>query len=142
MPKHSMNLFQSPLFQELMKLDLPTQDYAVFGSGPMWAKGIRESSDIDVIARGAAWERAISLGDIKVHEASGGKMVHFADGKIEIYDHWYPGEWDLDVLIDSAELIEGVRFIQLDTVREWKERMGRGKDRKDIQLIDEYLSRN
>jgi hypothetical protein len=44
-------------FGTLRALDLPTTGYAVFGSGPLAVCGlIEEVHDLDVVARGAAWE--------------------------------------------------------------------------------------
>jgi hypothetical protein len=46
------------LFDKLRTLGLPVGDYAVFGSGPLVVRGLtREYRDLDVVARGAAWER-------------------------------------------------------------------------------------
>ncbi len=62
------------LFGELRTLGLPTRDYAVFGSGPLAVRGlIREIRDLDLVARGAAWERAKKLGPVRgTQRRSGG----------------------------------------------------------------------
>lgn len=58
-----MSLKDNSLFKKLISLNLPTEDFAVFGSGPMFAYGLRKSiHDIDLIARGQAWEKAKTLG--------------------------------------------------------------------------------
>lgn len=137
----SMELPKHPLFDELKKLSLPEGEWAVFGSGPMWVRGIRESSDIDVIARGAAWDWARANGKIGVKEGSGLDYVSFCDGDIEVYRAWYPGEWDIDALIDTAEMIDGIPFVRLEHVVAWKKVMGREKDAKDLALIEEYLKK-
>jgi len=50
-----------PLIKKLLSLDLPPEDYAVFGSGPMFAHGIKDlGHDIDVIARKKAWKKALT----------------------------------------------------------------------------------
>lgn len=130
-PKH-------PLFETLRELSLPMEDFAVFGSGPMWARGIRESKDLDLIARGKAWEWAQANGVKKINPVSGLECRYFAEGSIEIYAGWYPGDWDIDVLINTADVIDGIRFVTLDRVVDWKQRMGREKDQKDLVLIEEY----
>lgn len=137
----SMELPKHPLFDELKKLSLPEGEWAVFGSGPMWVRGIRESSDIDVIARGAAWDWARANGKTGVKEGSGLECVSFCDGDIEVYRAWYPGEWDIDALIDTAEMIDGIPFVRLEHVVAWKNVMGREKDAKDLALIEEYLKK-
>lgn len=137
-----MNIPHHPLFEALKDLALPMDDYAIFGSGPMWLRGIRESTDLDIIARGKAWEWAKQSGTVEIKESSGLECVHFSGKSIEIYSDWYPGEWDINALIDTADVVDGIRFVQLDSVIEWKKRMGREKDARDLVLIDAYLKSN
>jgi len=128
-----------PLIQQLLALGLPPDDFAVFGSGPMMAHGIKESRDLDIIARGAAWSLAQALGQQK-KGGYGGNKIGLADGLIEIFDSWGPGAWDADELIDTAEVIEGIRFVALQNVLKWKKLMGRPKDAEHIGLIETYLA--
>lgn len=135
LPKHQ-------LFDELKRLSLPMGEYAIFGSGPLWVRGIRDSSDIDIITRGETWGWAKANGQVVSKETSGLECAQFADGAIEIYRDWYPGIWNIDTLIETAEIIEGIPFVRLESVMEWKKKMGREKDIEDLALINEYLSRN
>lgn len=137
-----MNLPNHPLFEELKKIGLPDGDYAIFGSGPLWVRGIRESNDLDIIARGSAWEWAKGNGNFGMKEECHLECVHFADGNIEIYRDWAPGEWDIDRLIDTAEIIEGIPFVRLEHVIEWKKQKSREKDMRDLILIEGYLLKN
>ncbi len=130
------------LFQELKRLNLPEGEYVVFGSGPLWVRGIRESSDIDILACGSAWQWAKENGKVGIKEYSGLEYASFADGNIEIYNRWYPGEWDADSLIKHAEIIDGIPFVPLAQVMNWKKVMGREKDEKDLVLIKTYLSKS
>jgi len=51
------------LVKKLLKIGLPVKDYAIFGSGPMYAHGIKTlGGDIDIIARGKAWKMALKKG--------------------------------------------------------------------------------
>ena len=59
-------------------------------------------------------------------------------GNIEIFNNWLPFK-DINVLIDSADIIEGFRFVKLEYVLEWKKFLGREKDLIDIKLIENYL---
>lgn len=126
------------LLSEMKSLGLPPDDFAVFGSGPMVIRGMREPHDLDVLARGEAWE--ICKSKSKPPKAvSGGELCKFFNDDIEIFSSWAPGEWDVDELIDTAEIFEGIRYVRLEHVLEWKRRMGREKDLKDIAMIEEYL---
>ena len=129
-----MVLKSNPLISRLLELELPPDDFAVFGSGPLMARGWRESRDLDIVARGAAWEKAKNVG-VESFTADG--AVKYVVGPIEIFDSWAPGQWDVNELINSAEVIDGVRFASLENVIKWKRLMGRPKDLEDIKLIEE-----
>ena len=129
-----------PLIQKFLSLGLPKEDYAIFGSGPLYAYGIiKNPRDLDVVARGEAWKKALKLGKPQ-KLPFGNKAINFFDGKIEIINAWAPGKWDIDELIDTADIIEGIRFVNLKTVLKWKKRMARPKDLKHIKIIEEYLN--
>jgi hypothetical protein len=131
-------LKDNSLIQKLLALELPADDYVVFGSGPMMAHGLRESRDLDLLARGAAWKKAVELGELR-HKPEGTGYVVLADGDIEVFEAWGPGQWDTDKVIDTAEIIEGIRFADLKYTLDWKRRMGREKDLTDARLIEEHL---
>lgn len=132
----------NPILNKLISLDLPTKDYAVFGSGPMFAHGIKDlGHDIDIIARKDAWEKATTLGLVTDAMHGGHKVVVLFDGEIEIFDGWAPGKWDVDALIDDAEKIDGIKFVSLENVIKWKTIMGREKDAIHIKMIGEYLNK-
>lgn len=134
-----MKLEDHELFRKLLSLQLTKGDYAVFGSGPMYIHGLRYSiHDLDLIARGRAWEEAIWMGKPSVTEKGKGNRILLFGGDIEIFDAWAPGEWDINDLIDNAEVFEGMRFVRLEYVLEWKKMMGREKDMIDIHRIESY----
>ena len=47
-----------------------------------------------------------------------------------------------DEVIERAEIFHGFKFIRLDDLIRWKEKFGREKDLKDLELIKEYLKTN
>jgi hypothetical protein len=133
-----MNLHAHPLVRMLTALALPTSDYVVFGSGPLLAHGLRtDIGDLDVVARGAAWQ-ALTAAARPVTAPSGhGRMVRL---QIEAADRWLPG-FDTDRLIDTAEHHAGIPFVPLTEVRRSKLATHRPKDRADLALIDTALTR-
>ncbi|MFD7235087.1 hypothetical protein ACFWAT_07230 [Streptomyces syringium] len=138
-----MELSKHPLVEKLRSLQFPHTDYVVAGSGPMLAHGLRENvRDLDIVARGVAWNLALKLGDPVAPPSGHGRMILLFEGAIEIFDRWLPGAKDPDELIESAELIEGIPFCPLQDVLEWKIRSDRQKDRVDVKLIKEYLERH
>ena len=60
---------------------------------------------------------------------------------IEIYKNWLPWFEDVNLLINDAEIFEGVRFVKLKYVLAWKKAFGRDKDKKDVQLIEKHIEK-
>ena len=119
---------------ELEKLNLPRDKFAIFGSGPLAVRGIRETNDLDIIVKPDLWEELKKKYPVTSEEK--GLMVI---GNIEIYSKW--GGWfsDLAQLIEEADIIQGLRFVKLERVLEWKKKFNREKDKIDVDLIYEYL---
>ncbi len=129
-----------PIFKKLLSLKLNPADYIVFGSTPMWLYGLKDLfSDIDILARGEAWAKATRLGKVEIPASGASKVVRLFDGDVEIFDGWYPGEWNVDELIDNAIVVEGIRFANLEDVIKWKKAFGREKDLEHARVIEEYL---
>ena len=42
---------------ELAKLGLPKYQFAIFGSGPMGIRGLRECDDLDIIVKPDLWNK-------------------------------------------------------------------------------------
>ncbi len=119
--------------EELKKMNFPINQFAIFGSGPLGIRGIRDSNDIDLIVKDNLWEELL-----KKYTISKNKHNAIIIGNIEIFNNWLPFK-DINVLIDSADIIEGFRFVKLEYVLEWKKFLGREKDLIDIKLIENYL---
>ena len=125
------------LLGKLRALDLPEGDYAVFGSGPLAAHGlVEEVRDLDVVARGPAWARAKELGPVRT-APKGDPVVWLEGGAIEVFGGWLG--WDIDALIDNAEIIDGLPFARLEDVLAFKLSHGRPKDVAHARLIEEHL---
>lgn len=119
--------------------DLGQGDHAVFGSGPLLVRGIIDQvSDIDIIARGTAWERA----------AAAGRLIHLAEhditvaslhgGRVTVGTAWAIGAVDIDSAIDTSEIIEGFPWVRLDLVAGYKRVAGRPKDIEHLKLLDRW----
>jgi len=118
---------------------LPTGHYAVFGSGPLLAKGIINSvSDLDVICRGPAWEHACGLGDLVPLEGTDVMIVSTHEGAITFGRSWAYGSFDLADLITTAEMIEDLPFVRMEHVIEYKTIAGRPKDLAHLALIERH----
>ena len=131
------------LIKQFLSLGLPTGDYAIFGSAPMYAHKLKDlGHDLDVVARGEAWNIAAKIAEPRPAQSGTYQVIELFEGELEIFNGWAWGGWSLDELIDTAELIEGIRFVTLDKVLKWKELWGRPKDLEHIKIIENYLSKS
>jgi len=119
---------------EVKRLNLPKDKFAIFGSGPIAIRGLREARDIDLIVKKDLWNELKNRFPLKK-----GKDDLLHAGNVDILFKWVNGVWDIDELIDTADVFEGIRFVKLEHVLRWKKARNEEKDRKDIKLIEEYL---
>ncbi len=125
-----------------MTLELPKDDYVIFGSAPLLLWGIRQDvRDLDIVARGEAWDRARALGKTLPTPSGHGRMVILFEGKIEIFDEWISPTWDSNDLIDEADIVNGVRFANFRALSNWKRTSTRQKDKEDARLLLCYTKR-
>lgn len=123
------------LFNYLRDLHLPIGDFAIFGSGPMIVRGhISGANDLDVICRGEAWEIACSRGVVSYDERHDVSLASHCNGRVTFGTEWAIGDFDVDNLIDTAEIIDGLPFVQLRHVIEYKETRASAKDLVHLEL--------
>jgi hypothetical protein len=123
------------LLDELKKLNLPPNQYAIYGSGPMGIRKIKEINDLDIVVKNDLYKKLLEK-----HKET--KLGCLSIGKIEIYPARNALIDNPDEVIDRSETIDGYKFITLKDLIDWKRKMGREKDLKDIELIEEYLGKN
>lgn len=124
------------LFHPLRSLELPDGDYAVFASGPLIVRGVIEATnDLDVVTRGAAWEKACEDGELLILEDHDVDVVSFLDGAITVGTKWAYGDVDIDNLIDTADTINGLPFARLEHAARCKKIAGSPKDLEHLRLL-------
>lgn len=129
-----------PLVRRFLSLDLDPAHCVVFGSGPMLAHGLKTSlGDLDIVARGPAWQKACAFGELGVSKIGGDIVASFWEGRIEVFDRWYSAHLSTDDLIDNADVVEGIRFAQLHHVFAYKRQLQRPKDLPDIAALAQAL---
>ena len=127
------------LFGSLRSLELPSGHFAVFGSGPLIVRGIIDATnDLDVISRGPAWERACIAGEVEFVQEYGVDIVHCFDHAITIGRSWGYGDFDIDHLIDTSEMIDGLPFVKLEHVIAYKQIAGRPKDLEHLRKLEAF----
>ncbi|MDR3125657.1 MAG: hypothetical protein LBU20_01100 [Candidatus Nomurabacteria bacterium] len=130
----------------MKKLDLPTGEYAVFGSGLLDVLGIRASRDIDLILTRKLYEKLAADGWEKFQYDNGDDGLRNRDSGV--YEAFYyctliplHSEEDIKSYIKNAVMVDGVSFASLDDTLLWKSARGQEKDLRDVKLIKEYLVR-
>jgi len=122
------------LFDNVKRLDLPQQDMAIFGSGPLIIRNIIPfTNDLDIICRGEVWEAVIATGQSQFLPEYDTTIVSMENGAITFGTAWGIGQFDINTLIDTAEVIQGLPFVQLRYVIEYKKIRGLPKDRSHIE---------
>ncbi len=129
----------SELLTKLKSLNLPIGQYVIISSGVMAVREIREANDLDIVVTRSLWKKLVSKYNT---EGTNHRLVIRPDPNIEILGPAYdPSQdlFDVDELVSDCEVINGVSYLKLETVKKIKEKMGRDKDLKDIELINQYL---
>ncbi|WP_026922953.1 hypothetical protein [Glycomyces arizonensis] len=129
------------IWQLVYERDFEPADFVIAGSARLWIDGyIREVSDLDVVARGATWERAWDMalrGEALFGEGSvdHAKVIRLFGDRVEVGDHWVLPTISADELIDEADVIGGLRYFRLETVQLYKKYLDRAKDRTDLEAL-------
>jgi len=113
-------------FKELLEnfdsLNLNIGEYAIFGSGPLAIRGLVYAGDVDIIIKKEFWKYR----DIREYET-------IRIGNFELSNSW-PG-FDINLLIDTSEVIENYSFVKIEYVLQYKENLKRDKDIETLKRI-------
>jgi hypothetical protein len=130
------------LLDAVRRLDLPAGQYAVFGSGPIVVRGLREGADIDLVVTPELYARLRDTPEWTPRpRADGGETL--ARDDFDVMERLeFPGYvGDVPGMIADAERIDGVPFVRLPELRRFKAALNRPKDHVDLDLIDTALAR-
>ncbi len=134
---------KAEILTRLSGLNLPGGDYVLHSSASLVLREIlQDASDLDIVARGAAWERAqaiVAAGEGALDEGREDARVTVGED-VEIYDGWL-GE-DADKVVGRAELVLGVPCAPLEDVIAMKEKLDRPKDRDHLARIRAHLAKH
>eukprot|EP01102_Stenamoeba_stenopodia_P014594 TRINITY_DN4869_c0_g1_i1.p1 TRINITY_DN4869_c0_g1~~TRINITY_DN4869_c0_g1_i1.p1 ORF type:complete len:143 (-),score=32.36 TRINITY_DN4869_c0_g1_i1:142-570(-) len=120
--------------EQLIKLQLPAGQYAVFGSAVLAAHGLRENYDLDVVVSASLFESLLKKGYTPTPTNA---SVIRIDDWLEIVKDWTPTlSVGVDKLIADAEIIDGIPFVQLSYLVESKKLRNKEKDQRDLALIE------
>lgn len=130
------------LVEQLDALNLPEGEYVVVGSGAMAARGIREANDFDILLTWSLWKKLKGIHGVVMHE--GNENINLGNIQFLGKNNVFRDEsiCTLEEMIKTADKIEGINFLRLDLLKKYKTILGREKDLKDIELIDDYLNKH
>ena len=124
------------LFDFVARLELTPGEYAIFGSGPIIVRGlIPFSNDLDIICRGNTWQSLLRNSQAEFLDEYDATVVSMANGAVTFGSTWGIGKFDTDALIESAETISGLPFVQLRYVIEYKMIRSMPKDLTHLEAI-------
>lgn len=143
-----MKIINHRIIDVVKDLNLPLGGYAVFGSAIMDVYGLKQSNDIDLILsdelfddlqKSSDWETIMKNPDINWQG-----LVCKKDSPIEIEAFkYFPNpnyNGDFTEMIIEATIIDGIPFVSIEKVLEWKKSLAREKDLNDVKLIDNFMS--
>lgn len=124
------------IIAKVKRLNLPNNEYVVFGSCPLAAAGLREAQDIDLFVSKAVLEKLKESGWQELYKSANDKPLVY--DVFEAHDNWNFSSYSppLEHLLSTATIIDGVPFVSLEEVRNWKISSGRPKDLADVELIE------
>lgn len=123
-------------------LNLPLGEYVVAGGGILEVLNIRETNDIDLAVTPYLHKKLRESGEWEEEEKYG--KIFLKKDKIDVIPKldWEEYNTTTEDAIQTATIIDGIPFMNLDELCKFKTALGRDKDFKDIELIREYQKNN
>jgi len=127
------------LIEKIKGLNLPFGEYVVIGGGILEVLNIRPAVDIDVAVLSQLYKQLKETGEWKESEKHGKYCLE--KETFEIATGVSCGDYKpaVEEIIASAMLVDGIPFMNLEELCKFKKALGREKDFKDIELINNYL---
>lgn len=127
-------------FSLLDTLRLNKNEYAITGSGPLYAHGLISSidNDLDIIVQSEAWKKCLKHG-IPKKGKFGDLIINLFNNQIQIFNGWSITNEPVSDIINDSKIYKGYPFASLEHVLSYKNKLLRLKDVYHIELIKEHL---
>lgn len=133
------------IFTRVKELNFPIGHYVVVGSGILAAKGIRETNDLDIVVSQELFEKCKTAGwevlPWTKESIPGKEWLKRGDVEVYVQLSRKTGSISAKELLENAEVIDGIPFISLEDLVDFKREYGRPKDFEDIKLIEAHIER-
>ncbi len=132
----------SDYISRVKELNLPEGEFMVCGSAILDVLGIREAGDIDILVSPILFEKLEKEEGWKRHHKYTTTLEHpqGISGAKQTLD-FMKENYSLDEALPLANYVEGIPFMSLEMLINAKTQLGREKDLRDIELIQEYLEK-
>lgn len=131
-------------FSALRRFQLPIDQYAIIGSGPLGIRNLKAIGDIDIIVTPKLW--ATLAERYAITDENGVRKIVLLEGVVEAFGDgsFYTAAADphaptMASRIKDAEIIDGLPFDSIENVLYYKCKDTREKDLKDILLIEQWM---
>lgn len=122
--------------ETLKELDIPKEDFVIYGSAPMVLRGLKEkNNDLDVLVKDSVWEKL----SIKYPNNINGDYIDINGVSFTHKDMNLLG--NVDEVIKNSDIIDGFHILSLAETKRWKEKVGGERHLKDAEVIGTYLSK-
>lgn len=131
MNKSQIDKLNKKTFDAIKDLHLPLGHYAITSSGPIGIRGLRQINDGDLIVDDYLWN--ILTKKHKPETNNGLAKIVLLGGLVEIlgqgsfFNNLDPEYPTVELQIETAKIINGLPFIKLKYIRQFKEKLGRKK---------------
>lgn len=127
------------LLIELKKLKLPPEEYLIISSGPLAIHNIRDCNDLDIIISDKLFANLSEKYPVEIGEYI--SKIRIGDIEFIHRNKQQDDEYDFDRQRVKAEMVDGIPFQDLKSCLYFKEKGSRDKDKKDVELIKQFLSK-
>ena len=120
----------------LKELNIPKEDFVIYGSAPMVLRGLKEkNNDLDVLVRDSLWDKL----SVKYPNNVNGDYIDINGVSFTHTDKNFLG--DIDEVIKNSDIIDGYHILSILETKRWKETAGGERHLADVKKIDEYLAK-
>lgn len=126
-------LNKESIIKIITELNLPLSEYWITSGAALVIHGVKENTaDIDLGCTTDLWNNFLQKGFSYMIEKDNSKIMKISDS-VEIIKDWF---------VDEIEFIDGLPIGGLESIKKQKMKLGREKDIKDIEKIDEFINSN
>ena len=133
------------IIAQVKSLNLPLDKFVVVGGSSLAIRKLRETNDIDLIVLPEIFEKLVARGwvfDLEYEKRWNGRQrikQGFFEAHTDLYLEKENRFFDIQTVLNEADVIDDVRFQTLESLRIFKLDSSREKDLRDVELIDDYL---